>query len=359
MPSLKLLQFLQALFPKPLPQVSVPGEADSVKLSDSDLGQLVPLPGRTHVGHPTRQPPVLRPLIRHTAIAISLPVVQQGRVHFLRMLLLGLPLETEPLQSPDILGVEPPLLLALPHILQPAHKVSIHTFLGGAEITMPMPFLESRERGHQLVQVPAVESAAEQRPTETKGIQSADARLAQSALLLPPPNTVDPVCELPVQRVAPRHIAVPVFPLERLQFLETLFPNLAKIDAPTEADLVKLSDLGLRQQVPVPGMTHFTYPRCQPLFLRPLAGHTAVAIPFPVLRQGRKSLVPTVPPRMLGPLTGEPPSCLVLSHSPTFFASTGRNPLMFALGRRWHPLPLISLHNYSFVHRLQHRLQRL
>ena len=120
-----------------------------------------------------------------------------------------------------------------------------------------------------------------------------------------------------------RHIAMPVFPLERLQFLEPLFPSRSKIDAPIEADLVKLLDFGLCQQVPFLALRIRSTQDASHRFFGPLAGHTAVAMLFPVIRQGRKSLMPLVLPRLLGPLTVEPPSCLLLSHSHIFFASTG------------------------------------
>ena len=77
---------------------------------------------------------------------------------------------------------------------------------------------------------------------------------------------------------------------------------------------------------------------------------------FPVIRQGRKSLMPLVLPRLLGPLTVEPPSCLLLSHSHIFFASTGRKLLMFALGWQWHPLPPYSTFNYSSFASPHHRV---
>jgi hypothetical protein len=77
------------------------------------------------------------------------------------MLLFGPPQETEPLELPDISGVESPLLLALPHISQRSQKVSIRTCLGDDEIAVSMPFLESPDGGHKLVQVPTMESAVE------------------------------------------------------------------------------------------------------------------------------------------------------------------------------------------------------
>jgi hypothetical protein len=108
------------------------------------------------------------------------------------------------------------LLLALPHIFQRKQKVSIRTCLGGDEIAVPISFLESPDGGHKFVQVPAMESAVEQGPTESQFIQSADRILVELALLPPLPNAVHPVRKLLVQWVAPRHIAVAMLFLERL-----------------------------------------------------------------------------------------------------------------------------------------------
>ena len=114
---------------------------------------------------------------------------------------------------------------------------------------MPMLFLESPDGGDKLIQVPAMEATVQEGPTESQFIQSADRLFVELAPPLPPPNVVHPVGKLPVRRVAPRHIAMPVFLFESLQLLEALFPGDLKIDAPGEADLVKLLDLGFREHV--------------------------------------------------------------------------------------------------------------
>jgi len=228
-------QVPEMLFPR-IPRKDAPSEADFVKLSDLDLRQQIMFLGKTHSIHRCPQPAILRPLDGHTAVAILFPVVQQGSAEIMTTLFPGFPHEPQPIELPDISAVESPLPLALPYLVQPIQKVSICNSTGGDEIAVPMSFLESRDGGHKFIQVPAMKSAVQQGPRESQFIQSADRFPVECALSLRRALFIHPVGELSVQRVTPRHIAMPLLLLERHEFVEALFPSIVRIETPSEAE---------------------------------------------------------------------------------------------------------------------------